>query len=477
MKFSNNFEENFELFRNTFQRDDTFKIKRIRNPYHPDVPIVALMSGAMVSNDVANRDVVTGLETQLYEPTPEGAVAGGINCHNLEVTDDPEKALMQIGAGDCVVLIGDAARCIIIDTKGMAQRSNNVPETEISLLGPQDGFNENIMANLGLLKKRIASPNLKSEFLISGQQSNNKLVICYVDGIVRPELVEEIKARIETIDIDFLPDGNVLAELIRDCPRSIFKTVGKTSRPDVLASKLMEGRIGVILDGSPVAISLPYIFAESFQSPDDYYQSVMYANIGRVLRFLGFVLSVFLPAFYLAVVNFNPGVLPSHWLYTAMAASAGVPIATVTEMLFLFLAFEILRETGSRMPAGLGLALNIVGAVILGDAAVTSNIVSTPMVIIVAFSGVTGLMVKDLKGPVFYLRLFAIIAGAVFGLPGLALAATVSLMGLASVHSVDVSYLYTLGRRNGMQDTLVRAPYWKMIHRQTLFSKNSRRQK
>jgi len=477
MKFSNDFEKNFKLFNDAYQRDGTFKIKKIRNPYHPSIPIVALMSGAMVSNDIVNRDVVLGLETQLYEPTPEGAVSGGITCHNLEITDDPQKALVQIGSGDCVVLIGDAPRCIIIDTKGMAQRSNSIPETEISLLGPQDGFNENIMANLGLLKKRIATPHLKSEFLVCGEQSNNKLVICYVDGIVRAELVEEIKSRIQSICIDFLPDGNTLAELIRDCPRSIFKTVGKTSRPDVLASKLMEGRIGVILDGSPVAITLPYIFAESFQSPDDYYQSVLYANIGRVLRFIGFLLSVFLPGFYLAVVNFNPGVLPSHWLYTAMASSAGVPISTITEMLILFFAFEILRETGSRMPAGLGLALNIVGAVILGDAAVTSNIVSTPMVIIVAFSGVTGLMVKDLKGPVFYLRLFVIISGGIFGLPGVFLAAVAFLITLASVYSMDVPYLYTLGRRNGMQDTLVRVPYWRMIQRQSLFSKNARRQK
>lgn len=476
MNFNNCFEDNFKLFQTAFERDGTFKVKHIRNPYHPNVPIVALMSGAMVNNDVANRDVVAGLETQLYEPTPEGAVSGGITCHNLEITDEPEKAMVQIGAGDCVVLIGDAPRCIIIDTKGMAQRSNSVPETEISLLGPQDGFNENIMANLGLLKKRIASTKLKSEFLVCGEQANNKLVVCYIEGIVRDDLVDEVKKRIERIKIDFIPDGNILAELIRDCPHSIFKTVGKTSRPDVLASKLMEGRIGIILDGSPVSITLPYIFAESFQSPDDYYQSVLYANIGRVLRFVGFLAAVFLPAFYIAVVNFDPGVLPTHWVYTAMAASAGVPIATVTEMLILFFAFEILRETGSRMPAGLGLALNIVGAVILGDAAVSSNIVSTPMVIIVAFSGVTGLMVKDLKGPVFYLRLFAIISGAVFGLPGLAMAAVVFLLSLAAVHSMGVPYLYTLGRKAGMQDTLVRAPYWKMIRRQVLFSKNRRRQ-
>ncbi len=476
MKFTCSFNQNLKIFTDAFDKDETLKVKMIQNPHHPQIPIVALMSGAMVSNDIANRDVVLCLETHRYDPTPEGAVAGGIACHNLEISEDMQKALIQIGSGDCVVLIGDHPRCIIIDTKGMAQRTNAIPETEISLLGPQDGFNENIMANLGLLKKRIMTPRLKSEFIVAGRQSNNKMAICYLEGVARPELVEQLKTRIQKIDIDFIPDGNILAELVRDCPKALFKTVGKTSRPDVLASKLMEGRIGVILDGSPVAITLPYIFAESFQSPDDYYQSYLYANIGRVLRVVGFLISVFIPGFYIAVVNFNPGVLPPHWLYTVMASSAGVPIKTVTEMLLLFLAFEILRETGTRMPAGLGLALNVVGAVILGDAAVNSNIVSTPMVIIVAFSGVTGLMVKDLKGAVFYLRLAGILSGAIFGLPGVALVAVGMLLHLASMDSMGVPFLYTLGKKSGKQDTLFRIPYWKMLWRQHSFSANKRRQ-
>ena len=477
MKFENNFDHNLRLFQKAFERDDTFKVKFITNPHHPGLKMVALLSGAMVNSDVTDRDVLLSLARNQFEPTPEGAIAGGIGNHSVSVETDPWNAMIQIGAGDCVVLIGDAPRCIIVDAKGMLQRSVNIPETEISLLGPQDGFNENIMSNLGLLKKRVATPNLKCEFVVTSKRCNNRLVICYLEGVSRPELVKELKRRISKINIDFVPDGNILAELVRDCPHSIFKTVGKTSRPDVLAAKILEGRIGIILDGSPVAITLPYILAEAFQSPDDYYQSYLYANIGRILRFIGFLLAIFLPAFYLAVVNFNPGVLPEHWLYTVIASSAGVPIKTVSEMLLLFFAFEILRETGTRMPAGLGLALNIVGAVILGDAAVNSNIVSTPIVIIVAFSGVTGLMVKDLKGAVFYLRLIAVIAGAVFGLPGVALVAIGLMLHLASLQSMGVPFLYTLGHKTGCQDTFFRAPYWRMNDRQKRFTANIRRQK
>ena len=151
MKFTNDFNQNFKTIKNVFQGDDTLKIKKIQNPHHPTVPIVALMSGAMVSNDVVNRDVVAPLEQNQYPPNIEGAMMGGIHCHNLELSNDLEKAILQIGAGDCVVLLGNEPQCIIIDTKGMAQRASSIPETEISLLGPQDGFNENIMANLGLL--------------------------------------------------------------------------------------------------------------------------------------------------------------------------------------------------------------------------------------------------------------------------------------------------------------------------------------
>ena len=477
MEFRQNFECNLRQFQAAFDKDDTFKIKRIRNAYHPNLKMAALLSGAMVNSDVTDRDVLLSLSFLDFEPTAEGVLQGGVGNHSVELSEDFRKAVIQIGAGDCVILVGDEARCIIVDAKGMPTRSNNVPETEISLLGPQDGFNENIMGNLGLLKKRIATPDLKCEFVTVGKRCNNKAAICYLKGIVRPELVEEMKRRIGKINIDFVPDGNILAELVRDHPHSVFKTVGKTSRPDVLASKLLEGRIGVILDGSPVAITLPYIFAEAFQSPDDYYQSYLYANIGRVLRYCGFLIAVFLPGFYLAVVNFNPGILPAHWLYTVLASSEGVPIRTVTEMLLLFFAFEILRETGTRMPAGLGLALNIVGAVILGDAAVTSNIVSTPMVIIVAFSGATGLMVKDLKGAVFYLRLGSILSGAVFGLPGVFLMALATLLHLASLKSMGVPFLYTMGKKSGCQDTFFRVPYWRMLFRQSRFTSDERRQK
>ncbi len=477
MNFKASFNENLDLIKTALERDDTLRIKWVVNPYFPEVKIVVLASAAMVDNDVADRDVILPLTTQRYEPSPEGAMVGGINNHSVEVCADAKTAIGQLCFGDCVVLIGDADRCLIIDAKGISTRSVQVPESEGSLMGPQDGFNENIMENLGILKKRLANSALKSEFINLGRRTNNKLAICYLDGVVHPELVAELKKRLRKIDIDGLLDGNILAELVQDRKFSIFKTVGTTGRPDVLVSRLLEGRIGVILDGSPVVITLPYIFAESIQSPDDYYQNFVYANIGRILRLVGFLIAVFFPGIYLALVCHHPEALPAHWLYTVLSASLGVPIQAITEILILFLAFEILRETGSRMPSGLGLALNVVGAIIIGDAAVNSKIVSVPMVIIVAFSGATGLMVRDLKGPVFYFRLAGILLAFFWGLPGVAIVGIYLLMHLASLNSLGVPYLYTMDRKIGDQDTLIRMPYWKMIWRQKQLSRNERRQK
>ena len=161
MVFKENFSENLSLFQDSFQNDGTFKVKPIRNPNFPDIPIVALLSGAMVNNDVVDRDVIRALATQQYEPTPEGAVAGGIGNHTVEVTNDLMKAMIQIGSCDCIVLIGDADRCIIIDAKGIPTRGTKVPETEISLLGPEDGFTENIMAStMESMGKKIQSPTV-----------------------------------------------------------------------------------------------------------------------------------------------------------------------------------------------------------------------------------------------------------------------------------------------------------------------------
>lgn len=478
MEFTNNFDKNLKIFIDEFERDHTFRIKFIKNEHDPDLKIAVLLINCMVSSEIVDRDVIRPLSSNKLSHSIKEAEMRGINAHSTKLLTNVSEVITSITSGDCAVLIGDNAAAVVIDSKGYAQRSINAPETEISITGPSEGFNENIMTNLALVKRRVMTPKLKTEFMTAGKQSNSIFAICYIDGIVRPELVSEMKERLENISIDYVADTNYIAELIRDNKTSFVKTYGKTNRPDVFTAKLLEGRIGIILNGSPTALTLPYLFIENFQTPDDYYLNCWYANIGRILRVTGFVLSFLIPSLYIAVVTHHKSMLPPEWLYSISASRSGVPLPSVIEMIALFVVFEILRETGARMPSSIGLALNIVGAIILGQAAVDAKLVSAPMVIVVAFSGVTGLMVPDLKSAVFYVRAALIALGTLMGLLGVCIGVTVFVLLICNMNSLGVPIMYTATplSKEGKSDTLFRAPIYKMNYRQNRFTGNIKRQ-
>ncbi len=478
MNFYNDFDRNVKLFEDAFDRDDTFKVKHIRNEHSPKLKIAVAVVNCMVSNDVVDRDVIAPLSKMRLSADIETAEREGICAHSTELQPDASAAIISLASGDCAVLIGNNPQAIIIDTKGMAQRSIDAPESEMTITGPSEGFNENIMTNLSLVKKKIMNSNLKNEFMTSGRQSNSKFCVCYIDGIARPELVERVKSRLKEIDTDYIGDTNYIAEMIRDNKSSFIKTYGKTNRPDVFAAKLMEGRIGIILNGSPTAVTLPHLFIENFQTPDDYYLNCYYANIGRVLRLLGFYISFLLPALYIATIIHHQALLPPEWLYSISASQNGVPIASVLEIVLLFAVFEVLRETGARMPSSIGLALNVVGAIVLGQSAVDAKLVSAPMVIVVAFSGVMGLMVYDLKGAVFYVRAALIALGACAGIAGVLLGFSLFVLLLYNMSSLGIPIMYVSSpiSQHGRHDTFFRAPIYKMNYRQYKFSKNIKRQ-
>lgn len=478
MRFENSFEQNEKTFKTAFDRDDVFKFKRICNQHNPTLKIAVALINCLVSSDIVDRDIIKPLTVNPVSDDITVAEMQAICVHSTSIETDATKAMNSVASGDCAVLIGDNPAVIIIDTKGMKQRDVSAPETELSVAGPSEGFNENIMTNLSLVKKRIMTPNFKNEFIWSGKQSNSVYCICYIDGIVKPEVVNRLKTRLEKIDMDYLGDINYIAETIRDNKSSFIKTYGKTNRPDVLASKLLEGRIGIILNGSPTALTLPFLFIENFQTPDDYYINCWYANVGRTLRLIGFWLAVTVPATYLSVILHHKSILPPEWLYSISVSQTGVPLPSFLEMIVLFAVFEILRETGARMPSSIGLALNIVGAIILGQAAVEAKLVSAPMVIIVAFSGVTGLMVYDLKGVVFYLRGILIIFSAIAGIPALSLGLTLFLLLLFNMSSLGIPFMYVSSvlYSEGNNDTFFRAPVYKMNYRQRRFTDNIKRQ-
>lgn len=480
-QFTSNFDINAEWISRQFEHSATFRARKVINAYDSELSIAVFYFDSMVNGDRLNRDVIMALRREKL-PQGEGdtaeRVAGMLYAGTQEFTCETHKAAVQIASGDCVILVGDCPKVIILDIKGMAMRGIEQPDGESSVAGSHEGFNENIISGLALIKKRLSSPKLRAELVRIGVQSHTAVCVMYMEGIARQDIVRRVLERVKTISIDGVWDSNYIAEMILGRQSLLFPTVGKTQRPDVAADKLCEGRVVVLVNGSPIALCLPFLFTENFQTADDYYLSRPYGNVGRVLRLLGFYLSIIVPGAFIAMILHHPEMLPSELMYSVAAAGRGVPISSLWEILLLFIVFEILRETGSRMPEAVGLALNIVGAIVLGQSAVEAGLVSAPMVIVVAFSGTVGLMVRELRGTVFFLRLGFITAGAWLGWFGISALLLVLWAYLHSLKTVGLPYMYTFSPFYSLagQDVFLRARIPKMKFRQRLLSVNQRRQ-
>jgi spore germination protein KA len=288
-----------------------------------------------------------------------------------------------------------------------------------------------------------------------------------MDGLASTTILADLLHRFETFEIDGVLDVNYLNELIRDAPLSPFKTIGITERPDVVVGKLLEGRIAVFLDGTPVVLTLPYLFIENFQSSEDYYLNFYYTSVSRFLRILSFLITIIVPAFYVSMVNYHPEMLPTPFIISVVAARQGVPFPVVIECFGMLVMFQLLAEAGIRMPPGIGQALSIVGALVIGQAAVEARIVGAPMVIIVAITGITGLMIPKLNGANLLLRLFLLALASMMGLYGLLFGLVMHLIHLLDLESFGVPYVSDIIARSVQKnkDLAIRLPWWKMLLR------------
>ncbi len=481
-RFSDHFEENIRLMQTIFEREDTFHIRFVKNRHHPQVPIAICFFDSMVDGTMLARDVAGPLTERPFnckaKDLSKEIAQAVLSASSQDFSDQTDKVCIQIASGDCAVFTGDCPSAIILDIKGMQQRGIEQPDGEVSVAGPHEGFNENIMHNLSLIKKRLCSPNFKAEFVKLGQQSHTNVAVCYLEGVAKKEVVAAVRRRVRKISIDGLWDGNYIEEMLSAGETQLFAKIGRTQRPDVACAKLCEGRVVLIVNGAPAALTLPFLFAENFQAADDYYLPHPYANVGRMLRLIGFVLAFWVPGIYIALILHHPQMLPGKMLLSITAARENVPLSSLFEMLILFAVFEMLRETGSRMPEAVGLALNIVGAIVLGQSAVDAGFFSAPMVIVVAFSGTMGLMVRQLRGTVFFLRAGFILAGAWLGLFGVAALSGALWCYLHSLSTQNIPYLYTFSPLyvHAAQDAFWRGKIPFMNFRQRCMSDNGTRQ-
>ncbi|NLF28211.1 MAG: spore germination protein [Clostridiales bacterium] len=481
LKVSKSLAENVETMKQLFQDVDIMKYRFVSKDGE-DAYFIAFSDG-MVNSAIVNDSIVRPLTLAARPPKGEDLVKRltleVVQINECELVGDFKKIVGSVTYGDTVLFADGSKEAAILNTKGFPIRAVAEPDSEKTLSGPREGFNESLMQGLSMLRRRARTNDFKIRQMSFGSRTETAVAVCYFDSIVNRPALRELLRRLEKIDIDGVLDSNYLVELIRDHRYSPFRTIGYTERPDTVIGKLLEGRVAILVDGSPSTLTLPYLFIENFQSNEDYYLSFYYTSVARLLRMLGFFMTVTVPGLYIAVVAFQHEMLPSPLFINITAEQQSVPLPAAVEAVILLVVFDILRETGVRMPTNIGQALSIVGALVIGQAAVEAKLVAAPMIIVVAITGITNLLVPKLNATVMYLRMLVLVLSSMFGFFGLTIGLSLILMHAIALTSFGLPMLSLGGDTNlqSVKDIAMRAPWWTMITRPDGLSQNRTRQK
>ncbi|MBD8521369.1 spore germination protein [Lysinibacillus fusiformis] len=345
--------------------------------------------------------------------------------------------------GETVILLDGFAEGIITSTKSAKDRAVTEPSTESVIRGPRESFTETLRTNTALIRRKIKSPNLWIKSRVIGEVTQTDVAVMYINGIASDKIVAEVLARLDRINIDGILESGYIEDFIQDSKNTMFPTVYNSERPDVIAGELLDGKIAILVDGTPFVLVVPALFTSFLQSAEDYYQHWMISSLIRILRFFGISLALVAPSLYVAITTFHQEMLPTAMLISIASQREGVPFPAVVEALIMELAFEILREAGLRMPRTIGPAVSIVGTLVIGQAAVDAGVVSAVMVIIVALTAICSFLFPayGLSNTIRVLRFPLMILAAMFGLFGVMFGIIVIILHLCSIRSFGVPYL------------------------------------
>ncbi|MFZ7947017.1 spore germination protein [Bacillus sp. S3] len=396
------------------------------------------------------------IEQQLFAVTPNRTVA------NFDEFID------GILMGNVGIIIEGETKGVIADFKGMAQRSVEEPASEITIRGPRDGFTESIRTNTSLLRRRIRSSRLKLESLTIGELSKTSVEIAYIEGLAPDNLLEEVRSRLGRIEIDGILESEYIEEFIEDNPFTPFPQIQNTERPDIVIANLLEGRVAILVDNTSFALIVPMTFWNGLQAVEDYYERFLYTSFIRFIRYILFNTTMYLPSIYVALTTYHPKLIPTTLLISVAAAREGVPFPAIIEALIMEFVFEGLREAGIRLPKAVGSAVSIVGALVIGQAAVQAGIVSAPMVIVVATTGIASFSIPryNLGTALRLVRFPMLLLAGMFGLYGIVIGFIALTIHLVNLRSFGVPYFTPLAPQipGDLKDVLFRAPRWANIY-------------
>lgn len=409
----------------------------------------------------------------LPDPTPQAL----LECvrHDILLAIDQSEVYTVgevyrfIVSGFGVLLIDGATSGVAMAMQGFAYRSIGEPTEEVNLRGSREGFTEPLRINMSMIRRRIKSPALRFEQMTVGSKSKTDIFLVYMNDVVSVDLLNDIKRRLSSINIEMVLDTGYLQPFLERRPLSVFSGIGTTERPDTACAKISEGRVVVLMDGTPVALVVPYLFNEHFQSFDDYAMSPYYATFIRIIKYFSFFLTILLPGLYVAIGSFHPELLPRELLYNVAASVQKTPFSMMTEALIIHGMYEIMREAGLRMPRPVGHAVSIAGGLVIGDVAVQAGLIATPMIMVVALTAISSFVVPSLYEQVTILRFSFILIGGGLGLFGISVGLVVVMCNLCAVSSggAPVTSPASPARLYSMRDIIIRWS-WKGLSKRTM---------
>jgi spore germination protein KA len=482
-----NLNQNLIILKDIFSVSSDIVIREFAFGQKPQIHAALIYVDGLVDKTTINQSIIKPLmydsriicSEETHKENMDHIKTTLLSVGEVQQIPSINKLVDHCMSGDTVLLINGFDEALVMSTRAWENRGVQEPQTEVVVRGPREGFSETLRINTALLRRKIKNPDLILETMKIGTRTKTDVCIAYLNSIVNPVLINEIKLRLNRINTDAILESGYIEQFIEDAPRSIFPTVANSEKPDVVAAKILEGRVAIFIDGTPFVLTVPMLFIESFQVSEDYYSRSFFSSFIRILRYMSYMITILSPALYVAVLTYHPELIPTPLLFTLMASEEGLPFPMILELTIMVFAFDILREAGVRLPRPVGQAVSIVGALVIGQAAVAAGIVSDLTVIVIAFTAVSSFVTPAQTDSASILRYIFLLLGGIMGGFGIMIGLICTLVHLVTLRSFGTPYLSPLAPfvTRDQKDVFIRAPIWRMSTRpQDIGAKDIKRQ-
>lgn len=371
------------------------------------------------------------------------------------------EVFMRLFSGFAIIFIDGKNKAVSLGIQGYDKRSVDDPSSDTNVMGAQDGFIEALRTNVSLVRRRIKSPRLKFELMQVGKTTRTDVAVAYISGKADKRIIDSVKKRLSEIELDTIFSSGYIAPFLEGEHKTVFSGVNTIDRPDAFCIKLNEGKVGILIDGTPFALIVPTVFIEAFRTVDDYSSRSFYAVYIRWIKYISFFLAVALPGIYVAIASYHPGMLSHRLLLNLVASEESTPYSITAEAILITIMYEIMREAGIRLPKAVGGAVSIVGALIIGDAAVTSSLISAPLLIIIGLTATASFVIPGLNQQTSVLRLVYIVVGGTLGLFGISVLSAAVIANICVMNDFTVPYTAPISpvTLKGLKDVLGRRSF------------------